>query len=42
MPTKIDTHGDFPGDLVIKKLPFNAEDTGSIPGWGTKIPQATG
>ena len=26
----------------MKNLPFNAEDTGLIPGWGTKIPYATG
>ena len=42
MPTKTDTYGDFPGGPVIKNLPFNAGDTGAIPGWGTKIPQAMG
>ena len=31
----------FPGGLVIKSLPFNAGDVGSIPGWGTKISHAT-
>ena len=29
---------DFPGGPVIKNLPCNAGDAGSIPGWGTKIP----
>ena len=33
---------DFPGDLVVKNPPCNAEDAGSIPGWGTKIPHAEG
>ena len=42
MPAKIDSYGDFPGGLVIKNLPFNAGDMGSIPAWGTKIPQAKG
>ena len=31
--------GDFPGGSVVKNPPSNA---GSIPGWGTKIPHATG
>ena len=31
---------DFLGGPVVKNLPCNAEDTGSIPGWGTKIPHA--
>ena len=31
----------FPGGLVIKNLPGNARDTGSIPGWGIKIPHAS-
>ena len=31
---------DFPGGPVVKNLPCNAEDLGSIPGWGTKIPRA--
>ena len=30
--------GDFPGGPVVKNLPCSAEDTGLIPGWGTKIP----
>ena len=35
--------GDFPGGPVVKNLPSNdAGDAGSISGWGTKIPQATG
>ena len=31
---------DFPGGPVVKKLPSNAGDVGSIPGQGTKIPHA--
>ena len=31
---------DFPGGPVVKNPPTNAEDTGSIPGQGTKIPHA--
>ena len=34
--------GDFPGGPVVKNLPYNAGDLGSIPGQGTKIPHATG
>ena len=34
--------GDFPGGPVVKNLPSNAGDTGSIPGWGTKIPHTAG
>ena len=33
---------DFPGGPVVKNLPSNAGDAGSIPGWGTKIPYAVG
>ena len=33
---------DFPSDPVVKNLPFNAEDSGSIPVWGTNIPRAMG
>ena len=33
---------DFPGGLVVKNLPCNAGDMGSIPGRGTKISQAAG
>ena len=32
----------LPGVLVVKNLPSNARDTGSISGQGTKVPQATG
>ena len=32
--------GDFPGGPVVKNLPSNAGDTGSIPGQGTKVPHA--
>ena len=31
---------DFLGGPVVKNLPSNAGDVGSIPGWGTKIPHA--
>ena len=34
--------GDFPGGPVVKNMPSNAGDTGSIPGQGTKIPHAMG
>ena len=30
--------GDFLGGPVVKNLPCNAGDVGSIPGWGTRIP----
>ena len=30
--------GDFPGGPMVKNLPSNAKDMGSIPGQGTKIP----
>ena len=33
---------DFPGGPVVKNLPCNAGDAGSIPGQGTKIPHAAG
>ena len=32
---------DFAGGPLVKNLPFNAGDVGSIPGQGTKIPHAT-
>ena len=32
--------GDFPCGPVVKNLPSKAEDMGSIPGQGTKIPHA--
>ena len=34
--------GNFPGDLVVKHLPANAGDMGSITGPGTKILHALG
>ena len=33
---------DFPGGPWVKTLPSNAKDSGWIPGWGTKIPPASG
>ena len=33
--------GNFPDGPVVKNSPSNAGDTGLVPGWGTKIPQAT-
>ena len=33
---------DFPGGPVVKNPPYNAGDTGSIPGQGTKILHASG
>ena len=33
---------DFPCGPVVKNLPYNAGDLGSIPGQGAKIPRATG
>lgn len=33
---------DFPSGPGIKNPPSNMEDTGSIAGWGIKIPYATG
>ena len=33
---------DFPAGPVVKNLPSNAGDVGSIPGRGTKIPHAAG
>ena len=32
----------FPGGAVVENLPANAGDTGSSPGWGTKIPYTVG
>ena len=31
---------DFAGGPVVRNLPYNAGDVGSISGWGTKIPHA--
>ena len=33
---------DFPGGPVVKNLPGNAGDMGSMPGQGTEIPLASG
>ena len=33
---------DFFGGPLVKNLPCHAGDSGLIPGWGTKIPHATG
>ena len=42
-PVSLNTNSwDFPGGPVVKNLPSNAEDMGSIPGWGTKISHAAG
>ena len=32
--------GDFPGSLVVKTPPSNAEGASLIPGWRAKIPRA--
>ena len=37
---KIQEKGDFPGGPVVKNLPCNAGDQGSIPGRGPKVPHA--
>ena len=36
------TPGDFPAGSVVKNLPCNAVNAGSIPGQGTMIPHAAG
>ena len=33
---------DIPGGPVVKNLPSDTGDVGSIPSWGPKIPQAAG
>ena len=33
---------DFSGSPVVKNPSFNVSNSGSIPGWGTKILQAAG
>ena len=38
---KVVAKRDFPGGLVVRKLPSNAGDAGSIPGWGTRILHVT-
>ena len=35
-------HRDFPSGSGVENLPFNAGDTGWIPGWRTKTPHAMG
>ena len=35
------TVSNFPGGSVVKNLPSNARDAGSIPGQGTNIPHAS-
>ena len=37
---KKDLEGTLPGGPVVSNLPTNAEDTGSIPGLGTRIQHA--
>ena len=39
---KVKCNRDSPGGPVVKNPSCNAEDTSSIPGWGAKIPHATG
>ena len=34
------TNWNLPGGPVVKTSPSNTGDTGSIPGWGAKIPYA--
>ena len=34
--------GGFPGGPVVKNPPSSAKDTGSVSGWGTKIPHDAG
>ena len=36
----IENHWDFPGGPVVKDMPGNSGGTGSVPGWGSKIPPA--
>ena len=36
--SKIPKHWDFPGDPLVKTICFQYRGLGSIPGWGTKIP----
>ena len=42
MPLKDRTMKGLPGGSVVKNPLRNAGDVGSTPGWGTKIPHATG
>ena len=39
---KIHRGRDFAGGPVIKNPPYNAQEVGSIPGRGTKIPHVAG
>ena len=39
--TENPTAQDFPDGPVVKNLPYNAKNMGSIPGQGAKIPHAT-
>ena len=39
---KVTVFQDFPGSPVVKNIPCNAGDLGSIPGWGMKIPHTMG
>ena len=39
---KAEWTGDFPGSPVVKNPPYNAGDSGSIPGQGTKDPTCHG
>ena len=36
-----ENYREFPGGPVVRTQPFHCRDPGSIPGWGTKILQAT-
>ena len=38
MKFKNSSSWDFPGGPVVQTSPSNAEDVGSVPGWGAKIP----
>ena len=42
LAVEISNEGDVSGSPVVKISPSNAGSVGSIPGWGTKIPHATG
>ena len=39
---KIRDFWGLPGGPVVKNLPCSGGYAGSVPGWGTKIPHATG
>ena len=39
---QVSEFGDFPGGPVVKNLPSNAGDVGSIPGQGIKTPHSKG